>query len=58
MIIVQGNDRDRARMEAMRYVLNYMDYEKKGMTGERLKPDSEIIEVHTGTQWYLIDPFS
>lgn len=46
-IIVQGNDRDEARMEAMRYVLNNVDYEKKGMTGERLSPDPDIVEIRS-----------
>ena len=44
-VIVQGHDRDRGRMEAMRYVLSKMDYERKGETKERLKPDSSILRI-------------
>lgn len=44
-VVVQGNDRDTARLESMRYVLHKADYAKKGQTGERLEPDSKIIEV-------------
>lgn len=44
-IVVQGNDRDRARMEAMRYVLNQLEYDKKGETKERLAFDTDIIQI-------------
>ncbi len=44
-VIVKGEDRDRARLESMRYVLNLMDYERKGETGERLEPDAEVLSV-------------
>lgn len=47
-VVVQGNDRDRGRMEAMRYVLSQMDYEKKGDTGERLIHDPEVVQVSSG----------
>ncbi|WP_338360198.1 polyphosphate kinase 2 [Yeosuana marina] len=42
-IIVKGNERDVARKEVMRYVVNKLDYDKKGQTGERLHLDSNII---------------
>ncbi len=42
-IVVQGNNKDRARMEAMRYVLSVTSYEKKGETGERLIVDPQVI---------------
>ena len=44
-VTVQGNDRDRGRMEAMRYVLSQMDYDKKGDTGERLTHSPDTIQV-------------
>jgi polyphosphate kinase 2 len=44
-VVVQGNDRDIARLESMRYVLHNTDYEKKSQTGERLLPDPEIVDV-------------
>lgn len=47
-VVVQGNDRDRGRMEAMRYVLSQMEYDKKGDTGERLIHDPEVVQVISG----------
>lgn len=44
-VVVQGNDRDRGRLEAMRYVLNCMQYDRKGETGERLTHDTSTIQV-------------
>lgn len=44
-IIVEGNDKDQARMEAMRYVLNVSSYKRKGETGEQLVPDPQIVSV-------------
>lgn len=45
-VVVQGNDRDTARLEAMRYVLSKMDYDKKGDSGESLAPNANIIEEY------------
>jgi polyphosphate kinase len=42
-IVVKGNERDVARKEVMRYVVNSMDYNKKGQTGERLSLDANIV---------------
>ncbi len=42
-VVIQGNDRDRARLEAMRYVLNGITYPKRGETGERLAPDPDTV---------------
>lgn len=44
-INIKGNDKDMARKEAMRYVLNSMDYPEKGSTGERLEPDPETVSI-------------
>jgi polyphosphate kinase 2 (PPK2 family) len=44
-IVIEGNDRDKACLESMRYVLNKMKYEDKGATGQRLRPDSEIAQM-------------
>ncbi|MEX0618591.1 MAG: polyphosphate kinase 2 [Pseudohongiellaceae bacterium] len=44
-LVVQGNDRDRACLEAMRYVLNKVKYPEKGSTGRRLEPDPEIVQL-------------
>lgn len=42
-IVIKGNDKDVARLEAMRYVLNHLDYPDKGSTGERLEPEETIL---------------
>lgn len=44
-IVIEGNDKDKARKEAIRYVLNAIPYEHKGLTGERLEPDYSIIKI-------------
>ena len=43
-IVINGNNKDIARKEAMRYVLNKIPYDKKGLTNERLTPDSTIFQ--------------
>ena len=50
-VVIKGNEREIARKEAMRFVLFHSEYEKKGQTGERLKPREDIISV------YRRDPF-
>lgn len=47
-VVLKGNDKSRARFEAMRYVLNAIDFEGKGSTGERLKPDPDVVTVLRG----------
>jgi polyphosphate kinase 2 len=44
-VVIDGNDKDIARKEAMRYVVSQMEYPKKGSAAERLEPNPEIIEV-------------
>ena len=44
-VVIEGQNRDTARMEAMRYVLSQIEYEKKGQTGERLTPDNDIVTI-------------
>ena len=43
-IVINGNNKDIARKEAMRYVLNKIPYDKKGLTNERLTPDSNTFQ--------------
>ncbi len=43
-VIVKGNDKDRARKEAMKYVLSKIEYNQKGLTGVDLEFDPEIIQ--------------
>lgn len=44
-LVVNGNDRNRACLEAMRYVLCAMRYAGKGDTGVSLEPDPEVVRV-------------
>ncbi len=44
-VIINGNQKDVARLEAMRYVLSKLDYPDKGKSGERLEPNTNIIKV-------------
>lgn len=49
-VVIKGNDKDVARKEAMRYVLNYIDYDSKGITNERLLPDTNVISVYQASE--------
>jgi polyphosphate kinase 2 (PPK2 family) len=44
-VIVKGNNKSQARLEAMRYVLNKIDYTGKGETDQRLRPDPTVVEI-------------
>ncbi|MGB1031442.1 MAG: polyphosphate kinase 2, partial [Flavobacteriales bacterium] len=44
-VVVKGNHKDRARKEAIRFLLDSVPYEGKGSTGQRLKPDESIVDV-------------
>ena len=46
-VIIRGNNKTQGRLEAMRYVLNKIDYTNKGVTGQRLEPDPGVVEVLT-----------
>ena len=43
-IIVKSNDKKRARLESMRYVLSRLDYEEKGHSDTSLAPDPAIVQ--------------
>ncbi len=45
-IIIQGNDRELVRKEAMRYILSSIEYFKKGRTGVRLNPDPSVVYAY------------
>ncbi len=42
-IIVKANDKKRARLESMRYVLSQFEYEGKGTSGIQLLPDPNMV---------------
>lgn len=44
-VVIKGNDKNKARLEAQRYILSHMEYPKKGDTGERLSIDTKILKV-------------
>ncbi|WP_430816304.1 polyphosphate kinase 2 [Carboxylicivirga sp. RSCT41] len=45
-VIIKGNKKKLARKEAMRYLLNLLPYDEKGLTRENLIPDQDIIKVY------------
>ena len=45
--IINGNNKDIARKEAMRYVLANINYSQKGMTKAKLEYDPKIVTVRT-----------
>lgn len=44
-VIIDGNDKDIARKESIRYVLSQLDYDQKGLTQERLEVDPEVVKI-------------
>jgi polyphosphate kinase 2 (PPK2 family) len=42
-VIVKANDKKKARLESMRYVLSNLDYEGKGSSGTQLAPDPDVV---------------
>ncbi len=44
-VVIKGNDKELARKEAMRYLLNLLPYSDKGYTGEKLEHNDQIITV-------------
>lgn len=47
-IVVRGNEKKRARLESIRYVLSTFDYPDRGQPGLRLIPDPEIVHTWDG----------
>jgi polyphosphate kinase 2 len=45
-VVIKGNEREQARKEAMRYVLNSLEYSHKGETGEVLTLNKDVVSVH------------
>lgn len=49
-VVIKGNERDVARKELIRYVVNRFEYDKKGATNERLSLNKSIVtEVFDST---------
>jgi polyphosphate kinase 2 len=44
-VVIDGNNKDVARKEAMRYVVSQIDYPKKGTAADRISPDADIVNV-------------
>ncbi|PKQ46989.1 polyphosphate kinase 2 [Confluentibacter flavum] len=42
-VVIKGNERDVARKEVIRYVVNRFEYDEKGATNERLSLDNSIV---------------
>lgn len=45
-VIIKGNDKKTARLEAIRYLLNQVHYPEKGMSGASLKNNPNILAVY------------
>ncbi|MEL7147390.1 MAG: polyphosphate kinase 2 [Bacteroidota bacterium] len=46
-VVIQGNDKEQARLEAMRYVLHQLDYPEKGDSGVSLDCNPAVINQYT-----------
>lgn len=44
-VIINGNDKGQARIEAMRYVLSSIEYEGRGSQNISLTPDPQIVRI-------------
>ena len=44
-VVINGNNKDLARKEAMRYVLHQVDYDQKGLTEASLTYNPNIVKV-------------
>lgn len=53
-VVIKGNDKDAARKEAMRYLLHILPYTNKGVSGENLIPNNEIVTVLDGKNSHTI----
>lgn len=47
-IVIKGNDKIMARKESIRYILNNVPYNQKGLTGESLEPNHDIFTIRSG----------
>lgn len=44
-VVIKGNNKDKARKEAIRYVLNKIPYTHKGEAADRIQPDEDIYTL-------------
>jgi len=44
-VVIKGNNKDTARLEAIRYVVNQHEFPKKGETSVNLENDPEVITI-------------
>ena len=44
-VVIKGNNKDTARLEAIRYVVNQHEFPRKGDTSVNLENDSEVVTV-------------
>jgi polyphosphate kinase 2 len=44
-VVIKGNNKDTARLEAIRYVVNQHEFPKKGDTGVNLENDPEVVAL-------------
>ncbi len=46
-VIIKGNNKQRARLESMRYVLAHIEYDDKGQPDLSFEPDTSIISLYS-----------
>jgi polyphosphate kinase 2 len=46
-VVIKGNNKDTARLEAIRYVVNQLDFPKKGQTRVDLENDPKVVTILT-----------
>jgi polyphosphate kinase 2 len=46
--VIDGNDKKRARLEAIRLLLSAVPYAARGLTGQRTTPDPAVVRRRTG----------
>jgi hypothetical protein len=44
-VVIKGNNKDTARLEALRYLVNQHDFPKKGDTSVSLKNDPKVVTI-------------
>lgn len=49
-IVIKGNNKDIARKEALKYILENIDYNQKGITGVNLKHNPNIVALNFQTR--------
>lgn len=55
-MVVRGNDKEKARLEAIRYVLSQIDFPDRGRTGVSLKVNHDIVQAFDPELHLMVPP--